>query len=172
MFTLETNRISLMPWRYVDFAAFRPIATDPQVMRYINNGAPWNDEQIREFIRLQMRHAASKGFCLWRIVRRHDGKLLGFCGLQPLTIEGWREVEIGWWLAVNCWRRGLATEAAHPAMQFAFDRANLGRVIAIAQPENRASVRIMRKLGMKFDREATHKGIRVVLYEMNRQPRS
>jgi [ribosomal protein S5]-alanine N-acetyltransferase len=171
MDALKTIRLQLTPWRHIDFASFRPIATDPEVMRYINDGAPWNDDQIREFIRRQMRHAAAKQFCLWRIVREPDGKMLGFCGLQPLTIEGHREVEIGWWLARNCWGRGLASEAAREAMRFAFDEVKLSRVIAIAQPENRASIRIMRKLGMRFEREATHKGIRVVLYAIRRRAR-
>src|SRR5579862_5352186 len=120
MISLETKRLRLLPWRLTDFAAFRPIATDPEVMRYISNGTPWTDDKIREFIRRQMRHAAARNFCLWKITRKPDGKLLGFCGLQPLTIEGQREIEIGWWLAKNCWRRGLATEAARAVMKFAF----------------------------------------------------
>jgi len=168
MITLETDRIRLMPWHFADFAAFRPIATDPDVMRYIHNGVPWNDDQIREFVRRQMRHAAANQFCLWRIVRKPDGKMLGFCGLQLLKIEGQRDVEIGWWLAKTCWRRGIATEAARAAMRFAFDKAKLRRVIAIAQPENDASVRIMRKLGMRFECDGTHKGIHVVFYSIRR----
>jgi [ribosomal protein S5]-alanine N-acetyltransferase len=169
---LQTKRTRLMPWRHIDFGSFRPIATDPEVMRYISDGKPWNDDQIREFIRRQMRHAAANQFCMWRIVREPDGKMLGFCGLQPLAIEGRREVEIGWWLAKNCWGHGLATEAAREAMRFAFDEIMLSRVIAIAQPENRASIHIMRKLGMQFEREAIHKGIRVVVYSIRRLDRS
>jgi ribosomal-protein-alanine N-acetyltransferase len=171
MGTFTTKRIRLMQWRHIDFATFRPIATDPEVMRYINNGAPWNNDQIREFIHRQMRHAAARQFCLWRIVREPDGKMLGFCGLQPLTIEDRREVEIGWWLAKDCWGRGLASEGARETMRFGFDEIKLARIVAIARPENRASIRIMRKLGMRFEREATHKGIRVVLYSIRQRAR-
>ena len=52
---LETERIRLLLWRDDDWQAFRPIATDPEVMRYITNGVPWSDEQVREFITRQMR---------------------------------------------------------------------------------------------------------------------
>lgn len=170
MNVLETNRLQLMPWRHADFAAFRPIATDPEVMRYISDGAPWSDEKIREFVRRQMRHESTRRFCLWRIARKPDGKMLGFCDLQPVMLEGHPEVEIGWWLAKNCWGRGLASEAARLAMRFAFARANLHRVSAIARAENLASVRIMKKLGMRFERESTHKGIPVVVYSIERAP--
>ena len=170
MIALQTRRLRLMEWRHADFAAFRPIAKDPDVMRYISDGIPWSDEGIREFIGRQIRHAAARRFCLWRIARNPDGKTIGFCGLQPLKLEGQREVEIGWWLAKNCWGRGLATEAARTVMRFAFDDAKLRRVIAIARPENLASIRIMRKLGMRFEREATHKGISVVVYSIEGTP--
>ncbi len=49
---------------------------------------------------------------------RPDSALIGFCGLEPLVGEAKKEVEIGWWLARDCWGgQGLATEAArHGAM--------------------------------------------------------
>jgi [ribosomal protein S5]-alanine N-acetyltransferase len=169
MSKLETKRLRLLPWRHADFRAFRQIATDPDVMRYIGDGKPWDDDKIREFMRRQMRHAAARNFCMWRIVRKPGGTMLGFCGLQPVTVEGRREIEIGWWLAKTYWHRGLASEAAREAMRFAFDEIMLSRVIAISQPENRASIHIMRKLGMRLVREATHKGIRVVLYSIRQR---
>jgi RimJ/RimL family protein N-acetyltransferase len=47
---LETERLLLLPWRAEDAEAFRPIATDPEVMRYITGGKPWSDEQIQELV--------------------------------------------------------------------------------------------------------------------------
>lgn len=169
MVDIETVRLRLARWDLADFASFRPIAQDPEVMRFISRGTPWTEEQIGEFVRRQMRHRARRGFCLWRIVRKSDGKTIGFCGLQPL-LEGKREVEIGWWLARNSWHRGIATEAARAAMRFAFDRAGLHRVVAIARRENGASLRVMRKIGMRFEREALHRGIKIVVFALNRRP--
>jgi [ribosomal protein S5]-alanine N-acetyltransferase len=61
-------------------------------------------------------------------------------------------------------------------MRDGFSRAGLERIVAIAQPENRASIHVMEKLGMTFERETTHHGFRVALYaikapsETNRGP--
>ena len=73
-------------------------------------------------------------------------------------------MEIGWWLAVKYWGRGLATEAAACALRFGFEQARLPRIIAIAQPANGRSLRVMEKIGLAFERDAVHKGIPVVVY--------
>ena len=82
--------------------------------------------------------------------------MIGFCGLQ--TLAETPEIEIGWWLARAWWGKGLATEAAREALRDGFERVGLRRVVAIAQPQNRASIRVMEKLGMKFARETSHRG--------------
>ena len=161
---METDRLRLGCWRTEDCEAFRPIATDPRVVQYINTGAPWDDEQIREFVTRQMDHYEQHGYCMWRLIDKDSGELAGFCGLQPLALEGRPEVEIGWWLAVKYWGRGLAAEAAVCALQFGFEQARLPRIIAIAQPANRQSLRVMEKIGLTYERDAVHKGIRVVVY--------
>ncbi len=162
--TIETQRVKLSRWQPCDAVAFRPIAQDPLVMRYIHNGDPWSDARVREFISRQMRHAAQNGFCFWKIQRKPDGRLIGLCGLQALRLGSRWEVEIGWWLAPPYWGRGLATEAASAVMTEALKRLRSDRIVAIAVPENHASRRFMEKIGMRYERMARHRGFRVVLY--------
>lgn len=158
----------LRPWEASDWIAFRPIATDPDVMRHIAGGTPWTDEQILEFVQRQIRHFAERGFCLWKLLAKEnaDGRIIGFCGLQPLVIDGQAEVEIGWWLAKDCWGMGLATEAARTTLRFGFDRAGLTRIISIVRPDHAGSLKLMRKLGMAYERDTKHKGFAVVLYSI------
>ncbi len=143
---------------------FRAIAADPEVTRYIHDGRPWPDERARRFVERQISLYNERGFCLWKLVPKEGGGLIGFCGLQPLPEMG--EIEIGWWLARAWWGRGLATEAARVALRDGFARVGLPRIVAIAQPANTASIGIMLKLGMRFDRIAESRGIPVVLYAL------
>jgi ribosomal-protein-alanine N-acetyltransferase len=159
---LETARLRLLPWQPDDWLALRPIARDPEVMRYISGGEPWRDEGIREFVERQMNCFSARKFCLWRLIHKESGEMIGFCGLQPLAETP--EIEIGWWLARARWNQGLASEAAREAMRDGFARAHLERIAAVAQPANRASIHIMEKLGMRFERETTHRGFSVVMY--------
>jgi RimJ/RimL family protein N-acetyltransferase len=166
MNALETARLRLLPWQAEDWVQLRPIATDPEVVRYISGGEPWADERIREFVARQVACFAARGFCLWRLQHKADSEIIGFCGLHPL--DGTPEIEIGWWLARARWGQGLATEAAREALRDAFERAGLERIVAIAQPANRASIRIMEKLGMSYECNTTHRGFDVVLYAVAR----
>jgi ribosomal-protein-alanine N-acetyltransferase len=163
---VKTERLILEPWRSSDWEAFRPIATDVEVMRYITGGIPWTDEQIQNFVYRQMSLYAGRGFCRWKLLEESTGELIGFCGVGV-----WREFldpEIGWWLARSYWGRGLATEAARAALQDAFERVRLERIISIARPENTASIGIMKKLGLQFHAEFDSEGIRLVRYVIDR----
>src|SRR5205814_1975906 len=110
---LETDRLLIARWEPDDWLAFRPITTDPDVMRYIGRGEPWPDTRIQSFVKLQIEQSEKLGFCLWKLLAKAPPgprTLIGFCGLQPLS--GTPDVEIGWWLVKAYWGRGLATEAA------------------------------------------------------------
>jgi [ribosomal protein S5]-alanine N-acetyltransferase len=163
---LETERLRLLCWRADDWRQLQPIAQDREVMRYISNGQPWTDEQIRGLVNRQIEGFAQRGFCLWRLLHKASDQMVGFCGLQPLPRT--REIEIGWWLARAWWAQGLATEAGRAAMRDGFSRVGLERIVAVAQPENRASIHVMEKLGMTFESETTHRGFRVVLCAITR----
>jgi RimJ/RimL family protein N-acetyltransferase len=163
---LETERLLLDTWQSAEWTEFRPIATDPEVMRYITGGVAWSDEQIRSFVDRQVKLYLDRGFCRWKLVEKPAGDVIGFCGVGI-----WRDgldPEIGWWLARRCWGRGLATEAATAALRDAFERVQLDRVISIAMPANAASRRIMEKLGLEFECEFESDGVRLVRYAIDR----
>lgn len=159
---LETRRLVLDAWRISDCAAFRPIATHPEVMRYVTGGIAWSEEQIRWFVARQIDLYRARGFCRWKLLEKPAGALIGFGG-----VGFWRDSpdpEIGWWLDRSHWGRGLATEAAAAALRDAFERVRLPRVISVAMPENRASIRIMEKIGLRFDAGFESQGVRLVRY--------
>src|ERR1035437_753491 len=163
---LRTERLILSTWESSDWTAFRPIATDVEVMRYINGGVPWTDGQIQNFVDRQVRLYSARGFCRWRILEASTGEPIGFCG--PGLWRDAPDPELGWWLARRHWGRGLATEAGRAALQDAFERVGLNRIISIAMPENEASIGVMKKLGLKFDADFESDGIKLVRYAIDR----
>lgn len=163
---IRTHRLILDSWQTSDAEAFRPIATDPEVMRYINGGIPWTGEQIEGFVLRQIDTLEQRGFCRWKLLEAASGRFIGFCG--PGMWRDAADPEIGWWLARSHWGRGLATEAARAALRDAFERVNLPRLISVAVPENLASIAIMKKLGLTFDAEFQSEGATLVRYAMPR----
>jgi ribosomal-protein-alanine N-acetyltransferase len=164
---LETERLILDTWEITDWKSFRPVATDPEVMRYITGGIPWSDEQIQSFVERQIRCYSERGFCRWRLLDKASGQMIGFCGVGFWKDAG--DPEIGWWLARPWWRRGLAAEAARAALQDAFDRVGLERIISVAMPENIASTRVMEKLGLVRECEFESDGVKLVRYAIGRE---
>ena len=163
---VETERLRFATWRWEDWKEFRTLTSDPLVVRYLGTGEPWPDERVQEFVARQCENWGNQRICLWKLLPKDSDALIGICGLQRLP-EG-PDVEIGWWLAPSHWGQGLATEAARHALAYGFEVSNLERIVAIAQAANRDSLRVMEKIGMRFEREAVHKGIRVVLYAIAR----
>jgi RimJ/RimL family protein N-acetyltransferase len=160
---LETARLKMEPWREEDWRAFHAIATDTEVMRYISGGEAWSEAQPREFVARQIRQFQERGYCLWKLAVKDGGDGIdGFCGIQPLAET--QEIEIGWWLARRHWGQGMATEAAQEVLRDGFERVGLRKIVAIAHAENKASLRVMEKLGMKYEREHVHRGVPVVMY--------
>jgi ribosomal-protein-alanine N-acetyltransferase len=154
---LETQRLILDTWQSADWTAFRPIATDVEVMRYITDGVPWSDEQIQSFVDRQIELYRTQGFCRWKLLEKLDRN-------RSASVE-WAS---GTAQRNPCWGRGLATEAAVPALRDAFERVRLSRIVSIAMPENIASTRIMQKLGLEFDSEFENEGVRLVKYAIER----
>jgi ribosomal-protein-alanine N-acetyltransferase len=164
MVIIETERLLIEDWQSDDWQAFRYIATNPQVMRFIGTGQIWDDERIQQWVNRQIDNHARYGFALWKLVEKENGRLIGFCGLQFLANTG--EIEIGWWLAVDCWGKGLAMEAAKSVLQYGLDRFQIKRVISIAHPDNRASINIMKKLGMKFEKLTDGKSLGLIVQDV------
>lgn len=164
---LETDRLRFATWVIDDWREFNKLASDPLVVRYLGNGVPWPEERVKEFVAHQIEGWEKHGICLWKVLPKESDSLIGICGLQRLP-EG-PDVEIGWWLAPSQWGKGLATEAARQALTYGFEVGNFERIVGIAQGANRDSLRVMEKLGMRFEREAVHKGIHVVIYAISRE---
>jgi ribosomal-protein-alanine N-acetyltransferase len=98
---------------------------------------------------------------LWPVIHREDAELIGFCGFA----DGFPpDVEIGWRLRPDYWGKGFATEAAIAVMAYGWQRFEFPRVVAVIHPDNHASIRVGEKLGMTFEAEFLHQGVRVLRY--------
>ncbi|WP_141631384.1 GNAT family N-acetyltransferase [Mobilicoccus pelagius] len=148
---IETMRLTLRRWREDDVAPMSEIDADPEVMRWIGDGSVRDLAQTREDVARWERGWDEHGFGLFAVEERASGDLLGFTGLSvPRFLpEILPAVEIGWRLARRSWGQGLATEAARAVLSFAFEDRGLDRVVSVAHVENEASLRVMRRIGMR-----------------------
>lgn len=108
------------------------------------------------------------------IILRSSGELIGSCGFVPclmpfeqipglsldgLPVEtGYTTTEFGLFYAISPahQRQGYAFEASQALIQYAFTHLRLKRVVATTTYDNPGSVAVMRKLGMRVERNPFH----------------
>ena len=93
------------------------------------------------------------GAGLWAVENKSTGDVFGYCGLTNFPdIDGQPEIEIGFRLKKRCWGNGYATEAAFVVRDLSFNQYGVFRLVSIVNPKNIASIRVVEKLGMKFEK--------------------
>lgn len=169
--TVETERLLLRPFVDDDFVTYERIRANPEVARYLPGGieavksAP---ERARQTMQTFARHWQERGFGPWAVIDKQTRVLIGHCGLRYLP--EFDAVELLYALDPSAWGKGLATEAAHAALDYGRTELGLPRIIALALPDNRASLRVMERVGMRYVKTAAFQGYEVVLYEVSLRP--
>ena len=151
-------------WREADLDAFAAMSADPEVMRFLGGTA--DREHAWRGIAMFVGHWVLRGYGLWAVERRCDGRLLGRVGLwQP---EGWPGLELGWALCRQAWGRGYAQETARAAMGWAWAVLDARRLISLIDPRNELSVRVAQRLGMRPAGECELDGETVTMFAIDR----
>jgi RimJ/RimL family protein N-acetyltransferase len=156
--SLVTARLALREFTVSDVDDLLQSDGDARVMRYLANGlAPRTREEVAAGLgRAAKGYAERPGYGLLHASRRDDGRFVGGCGLFKLP-DG-EDVEIAYRLPLAWWGHGYATEMAGAVLAHAFDTLELRRVIGLTWPENGASQRVLRKIGMREEGVAEHYG--------------
>ena len=98
---------------------------------------------------------------------RGTGALVARGGPQGTHVAGRDEVEIGWTVDPDRWGQGLATELGAASVAHAFGPLGLAEVVSFTLIENRASRRVMEKLGFAYEGETEYAGLPHVLYRLS-----
>lgn len=125
---------------------------DPDVMRYVPDGPFASVEAARAFLVTYQDVYRTDGFARWAAIETATGTWLGWCGLRRQK-DG--DVDVGYRYLKSAWGRGFATEAARACVAYGFETLGLERIVARAEPDNRASLRVLEKIGLHFEGRET-----------------
>ena len=148
---VETERLLLREWREDDFEPFARMCADPRVMEFFP--ATLTREETAAGIERGRAHFARHGFGWWAAELKETGAFIGFIGLAVPYFEAHFTpcVEVGWRLAAEYWRRGLATEGARASLRYGFEVLGLAEIVSFTTVANVRSRRVMEKIGMTHD---------------------
>jgi RimJ/RimL family protein N-acetyltransferase len=144
--TLSTEHLVLRPFELTDAPVVEALAGDAAVARTSNIPHPYPPGGAGGWIAAGHEAAAQGQRYPFAIVRRRDGQLLG-CMTLLLAPEH-RRAELAYWIGRPYWGQGYATEAGARVVAYAFEELGVNRVAAQGMSRNRASLRVMEKIGM------------------------
>ena len=156
---LETERLTLVPYRESDTDIAVELFTDPAVTKFA--GGPMPAEKIRAENPLYVRRGGNGCIGVWCVTRTDTGEKLGTGALLPIPIEEKDtdfgqvmpdrmpdgDVEIGYFLKPSAWGKGYATEVCRRLVRFAFEQSPLDEVVATFEEGNDASRNVLLKSG-------------------------
>ena len=145
---IDDGSVLLRPAVYADVPAVINACADPSIRRY--NSAPASKVEGRAWV-----DGATDGRPSSRAVRLAiadllSGSLLGSLGVPVVDLDAQR-LEVGYWLVPTARGRGVATKALGLFCAWAFSELSLARIEALPEVENRASQRVLERVG--FQRE-------------------
>lgn len=150
MVLITTERLTLHSWAEEYFDELFALAQIPETVRYVGTGEPWTPEYARAKHQATLAHWATHEFG-WFAVSTGPGSFDGVVSLVHRSPTesglGLPAVEMGWWIAPSGWGRGYATEATTAARDFVFSSGFTDRLLAVYEPANKASARVVEKLG-------------------------
>jgi RimJ/RimL family protein N-acetyltransferase len=138
---------------------------DPRVGATLGGVATPDDVDAQ--IASMARHWADRGFGWYAFLDRGSGALVARGGPHATHVAGRDEVEIGWTVDPDRWGQGLATELGAASVAHAFGPLGLAEVVSFTLIDNRASRRVMEKLGFAYEGETEYAGLPHVLYRLS-----
>jgi ribosomal-protein-alanine N-acetyltransferase len=163
---IETERLRIRPVEpEADAEPLYELWGDPEAMRFVRPASA-SVEEVRERLESIVEWTRS-GWGLWALEERETGRLAGLAGLFPLAREG-PEIELAYHVLPSRWRRGYAAEAGAALLDAAWRETDLDHVVAVAFEENRASTRVMEKLGMTYEGPTRYLEHELVRYSIAR----
>jgi [ribosomal protein S5]-alanine N-acetyltransferase len=151
MTQIKTERLTLRQLALSDAEFILELVNEPSFIQNIGDRGVRTLADVEKYLENgPVSSYARNGFGLLAVTLNGIGQPIGMCGLiKRDTLE---DVDIGYAFLPKFWSKGYALESARAVMNHAKEVLGLKRVVAIVDPNNAGSIRLLEKLGMTFER--------------------
>jgi len=148
---IETDRLRLRILSFDDAEFILRLLNEPAFIQNIGDRGVRTLDGARAYIQTGPIASYEKfGFGLWMVETRSEAAPIGICGLLKRDVL--EDVDIGYALLPEFWSQGYALESASAVMSYASEKIGLKRVVAVVNSANQSSIRLLEKLGFKYER--------------------
>lgn len=151
MTVLETRRLLLRRLCADDAEFIVDLLNQPSFLRYIGDKEVRSIADAVRYIETgPMTSYERFGFGLYLVELKESGASIGICGL--LKRDSLPDVDVGFAFLPAYWSQGYAFESATAVMNYGREVLGLRRIVAITSLDNDASIRLLEKIGLRFER--------------------
>jgi RimJ/RimL family protein N-acetyltransferase len=151
MTILETERLSLRKITMDDALFMLDLLNQPSFIQFIGDRGVRTLDDARNIIAKRYIEAYERlGFGIYLTLLRDAQTPIGICGL--VKRDGLDDVDVGYAFLPQYWSKGYASEAASAVLDYARNTLGIRRVLGITTPDNASSIRVLERVGLKFER--------------------
>ena len=151
MNVLETERLILRQFSEEDAAFILELVNEPSFIQNIGDRGVRKLADAMAYIRNgPVASYAKNGFGLYLVTLKETNESIGMCGL--IKRDSLDDVDIGYAFLPRFWSRGYAVESALAVKEYVKDVIGLKRMVAVTDPANEASIRVLEKIGLSYER--------------------
>jgi len=162
---LETERTYLRVLTVKDAENFFNLNLDKEVLQFTGDIPFQNISEAREFLE-QYDQYEKYGVGRFAVISKNSNKFMGWCGLS-YSLE-LNQYDIGFRFFRDVWNKGYATEAAIRCLEYSFAELKIDEIVGRAMIQNRASIKVLQKIGMTFKNSSDFDGKEGVVYQMTK----
>jgi [ribosomal protein S5]-alanine N-acetyltransferase len=161
---LTTDRLLLSAVTEQDTNELHDLFTQPEVRKYLFDNQIWSLDQVQETIAQSITAFQDNRYGLWLARLKLQQTAIGFIGYWPFFDPP--EIQLIYGLAPNYWGQGFATEMARTLIDYGFQAYGFGQIQASANVPNIASIALMKRLGMVFEKQVVIDEQELVFYAL------
>jgi RimJ/RimL family protein N-acetyltransferase len=147
---LETERLVIRHLKTDDTAFILELLNEPSFIRNIGDRKVRTEEDAKKYLLNGPIESYDKnGFGLFMVELKDTSVPIGMCGL--IKRDNLPDADVGFAFLPKYWMKGYAFESASAVLKYAKETLGLKRILGIVNPDNAASIRVLEKLGLKFE---------------------
>lgn len=164
MIKFETERLIVREFMDSDIINLYNLLSDPIVMKYCSG--PLNMEKTQKWLETIRKYYIKYGYDYWAAIDKTTGEFIGQLGIIKQEVDNkWIDC-IAFMICKDKWNKGYATEGGKGCIKYGFQILRHKKLYATVETGNAASKSVLKKIGMKYERDAVCFNTIVYLYSI------
>ncbi len=166
---VNTNNLILREFCMDDFESLYKMCNQSDLKKYVSDISDSIEIERSKLVSYIENAYPFYGYGYWGVFLKESNKLIGRCGIMQKIIEDTPEIELGYLIDKNYQGLGYAYEACMAVIDYAFNKLNLNKIVAVINKENIPSINLAKKLGMTLLKDILYHEQYCYLYILNNE---